>query len=140
MNSARDDAICHRASRNPPSPLYLVCGKEVVLSSHPNMPTPDTPAPTPNRPIGPATTGIAAALLLVGLLGHVLAARAMGGSRIAYVHHVLGFFIIAVPTGLLLLGLARLFWRGRHGVTLLAFAAVQALLGLAVYVGQLQSH
>ena len=85
-----------------------------------------------------ATAGIAATLLLVGLLGHVLAARAMGGSRIAYVHHVLGFFLIAALTGLPLLGIARLFWRGRRGLTLLAFAAVQALLGLAVYINQLQ--
>jgi hypothetical protein len=103
--------------------------------------TTDTPGPTPAFPrMRSATTGIAAALLLVGLLGHVLAARAMGGSRIAYVHHVSGFFIIAVLTVLPLLGLRWLFWRRRHGVTLLAFAAVQALLGLAVYANQLQSH
>jgi uncharacterized membrane protein len=103
------------------------------------MATTDTPARSPHsRRIGTATAGIAAALLLLGLLGHVLAARAMGGSRVAYVHHVLGFFIIAALTALPLLGLARLFWRGRHGVTLLAFAAVQALLGLAVYADQLQ--
>jgi hypothetical protein len=89
--------------------------------------------------INASTAGIAAALLLVGLLGHVLAAGAMGGSRIAYIHHVAGFFIIAAVTGLLLLGLARLFWRGRHGVTLLAFAAVQALFGLAVYATPAQS-
>ena len=104
------------------------------------MATSDTRAPNPHpRRIGPATAGIAAALLLVGLLGHVLAAAAMGGSRIAYLHHVGGFFLIAALTALPLLGLARLFWRGRHGVTLLAFAAVQALLGLAVYAGQLQA-
>jgi hypothetical protein len=101
------------------------------------MATTDTPAPGPKRRIGAATTWIAAALLLLGLIGHVLAARVMG-SRIAYVHHVVGFFIIAVLTGLPLLGLARLFWRGRHGVTLLVFAAVQALLGLAVYANQLE--
>ena len=77
-------------------------------------------------------------MLLVGLLGHLLAARAMGGSRGAYVHHVGGFFIIAALTGLPLLGLAWLFWRKRRGVTLLVFAVVQALLGLAVYAGQLR--
>ena len=105
------------------------------------MATTDTPHPAPHvRRIGAATAWIAAVLLLVGLLGHVLATGAMGGSRIAYVHHIFGFFIIAALTGLPLLGLARLFWRGRHGVTLLAFAAVQALLGLAVYANQLQAH
>ena len=104
------------------------------------MATTDTRAPTPHpRRIDAATAGIAAALLLLGLLGHVLAAAAMGGSRIAYVHHVGGFFIIAALTGLALLGLARLFWRGRHSVTLLAFAAVQALFGLAVYADQVRA-
>ena len=105
------------------------------------MATTNTPQFAPHiRRIGAATAWIAAVLLLVGLLGHVLAARAMGGSRIAYVHHIFGFFIIAVLTGLPLLGLARLFWRGRHAVTLLAFATVQALLGLAVYWNQIQPH
>ena len=105
------------------------------------MATTDTPQPASHvRRIGAATAWIAAVLLLVGLLGHVLAAHAMGGSRIAYVHHIFGFFLIAVLTGLPLLGLARLFWRGRHAVTLLAFAAVQALLGLMVYANQLQAH
>ncbi|MFL5540632.1 MAG: hypothetical protein ACJ8J0_16700 [Longimicrobiaceae bacterium] len=105
------------------------------------MATSKTPTPAlPPRRVGAAAVGMAAALLLLGLLGHLLAARAMGGSRVAYVHHVAGFFIIAALTGLPLLGLARLFWRGRRGVTLLAFAAVQALLGLMVYAGQLQAH
>jgi hypothetical protein len=84
--------------------------------------------------------GTAAALLILGLLGHVLAAGAMGGSRVAYTHHVAGFFIIAVLTGLPLLGLARLFWRGRRRVTILVFAAVQALMGLLVYASQLRVH
>ena len=93
--------------------------------------------PHPSR-IGAATGAVAAALLGIGFLAHVLAAQAMGGSRIAYVHHVVGFFIIAALTALPLLGLARLFWRGRRGVMLVAFAAVQALLGLAIYADQLQ--
>ena len=105
------------------------------------MATTDTPQPAPHvSRVGAASAWIAAVLLLVGLLGHVLAARAMGGSRIAYLHHLGGFFLIAALTGLPLLGLARLFWRGRHRVTLLAFAAVQALLGLAVYANQIQPH
>jgi uncharacterized membrane protein len=102
------------------------------------MATGDTPTPTsPPRRIGAATQGIAAMLLLIGMLGHVLAAHAMGRSSIAYVHHVLGFFLIAILTGLPLLGLAWLFWRRRRGMTLLIFAAIQALLGLAVYANQL---
>ena len=71
--------------------------------------------------------------LIVGLLGHVFAARAIGGYRLAYVHHIGGFFIIAIVTGLVIVGLARLFWRGRHGLTLLVVGVVQAVLGLMVY-------
>jgi hypothetical protein len=53
---------------------------------------------------------------------------------------VLGFFLIAILTGLPLLGLAWLFWRRRRGMTLLIFAAIQALLGLAVYANQLDAR
>jgi hypothetical protein len=34
-----------------------------------------------------------ALFLVLGLLGHVFAAQAIGGSRIAYTHHVFGFFV-----------------------------------------------
>lgn len=69
-------------------------------------------------------------LLLVGLLGHLYAAHATGGSRTAYTHHVFGFFLILAVTGGLLALLGRLFWRGRSALTLLVIGAVQALLGL----------
>ena len=81
----------------------------------------------------PRHLGLVAALLLAGLAGHLLAARLIG-SRVAYRDHVAGFFVIAVVTGLLLLGLERLLWRGRRDVTLLCFAIVQALLGLVIYI------
>ena len=73
-------------------------------------------------------------LLVVGLLGHVLAAKAIGGSRIAYTHHIFGFVLIAVVTGAMIAGLGRLFWRARRDITVLSIGAVQALLGLAVYL------
>lgn len=76
-------------------------------------------------------------LLVVGLLGHLLAAREIGGSRIAYTHHVFGFFLILVVTGAVVAVLGRRFWRGRHDVTLLIIGAIQALLGIVVYVEQL---
>jgi hypothetical protein len=71
-------------------------------------------------------------LLALGLLGHLYAAHAIGGSRTAYTHHVLGFLFILVVTGGLIAGLGRLFWRTRTTLTLLAIAVVQALLGLWV--------
>ncbi|HEV3486348.1 MAG TPA: hypothetical protein VG106_13140 [Vicinamibacterales bacterium] len=71
-------------------------------------------------------------LLVLGLLGHVYAAHAMGGSRVAYTHHVLGFFLILLVTGGLIAGLGWLFWRSRSALTVLAIGVVQALLGLWV--------
>ena len=75
-------------------------------------------------------------LLAMGLLGHLLAARAIGGSRVAYLHHVGGFVLILVVTGAIIAALGARFWRGRHDVTLLAIGAVQALLGFVVYLGR----
>jgi hypothetical protein len=74
------------------------------------------------------------ALLGVGLLGHLLAAHAIGGSRTAYGHHVAGFLGLTLVSGALLVGLGWRFWRGRHDVTLLVLGALQALLGLVVYL------
>ena len=77
-------------------------------------------------------TWLGTMLLLVGLVGHVIAAHAMGGSRIAYVHHIGGFVGIAVVTGIIIVALGRLFWRGRRDITFLILGAVQALIGLLV--------
>jgi hypothetical protein len=81
-----------------------------------------------------ATTKYAAAILLIiGLLGHILAAEAMGGSRIAYTHHIIGFFIILLVSGVLIWAVGWRFWRKRSDITLIAISAVQAILGIAVY-------
>jgi hypothetical protein len=73
-------------------------------------------------------------LLVLGFLGHVYAAYAMGGSRVAYVHHVFGYFLILVVTGAIIAGTGWLFWRSRPDVTVLIVGAVQALFGLLVAV------
>ena len=49
---------------------------------------------------------------------------------------VLGFFLILIVTGAIIVGMARVFWRGRHDITLLVVGAVQALLGVMVYLGR----
>jgi uncharacterized membrane protein HdeD (DUF308 family) len=77
---------------------------------------------------------LGAMLTVVGFLGHVFAARAMGGNAIAYEHHIFGFFLILVVTGAIILALARFFWRGRNEITILVIGAVQALLGIMVYL------
>ena len=88
------------------------------------------PAYEPNR----TWIWLGALLTVVGFLGHVFAARAMGGSAIAYEHHIFGFFLILVVTGAIILALARFFWRRRTDITILVIGAVQALLGILVYV------
>ena len=82
---------------------------------------------------------LAVALLVVGLLGHLLAAHAMGGSRIAYGHHTFGFFLILVVTGAIVAAVGWRYWRGRRDVLLLVIGALQALFGIAVYVAQLRA-
>jgi hypothetical protein len=71
-------------------------------------------------------------LIGVGLLGHLFAAHAIGGSRIAYTHHVFGFCVILLVTGGIIAGLGWMFWRSRSGLTVLAIGLVQALLGVWV--------
>ena len=56
----------------------------------------------------------------------------MGGSHLAYIHHVLGFLLILLVSGAIVGGLARRFWRGRGDITILIVGAIQALLGIAV--------
>jgi hypothetical protein len=71
-------------------------------------------------------------LLGLGLLGHLYAAHAVGGSRTAYIHHVLGFVVILLVTGSVLGGVAWRYWRARPTPMLLAISALQALAGLWV--------
>ena len=73
-------------------------------------------------------------LLVLGLIGHLYAAYAIGGSTVAYTHHVLGFFLILVVTGAIMWALAWRFWRSRPDITVLAVGAVQALFGLLVVI------
>jgi hypothetical protein len=92
-------------------------------------------APSPSR----LSLWVGALLLVIGLLGHVYAAHAMGGSRIAYTHHVLGFFLILLVTGALIVGLGWRFWRSRRGLAMLVVGIVQALIGLWIAAAPLRS-
>jgi len=75
-----------------------------------------------------------AVFLVLGLLGHLFAAQAIGGSRIAYAHHVFGFFLGLVVFGAVTAALGWRFWRRRPDITLLVVGVAQALFGLAVYI------
>ena len=79
---------------------------------------------------------IIAVLLAGGLLGHVIAAYVSGGARIAYIHHVLGFFLIAAVTGLPIAILTRLFWRQHADRAWLGFGLVQLALGVLIMVNE----
>lgn len=92
------------------------------------METPSTIGSTPRA--GGAWLGVL--LLSLGLLGHGIAAYLNGSGRIAYLHHVGGFFIILAVTGLLIAGAGRLFWRGRNDVTVFVIAIVQAVMGVVI--------
>lgn len=96
------------------------------------MGTPFAAAAPPARSRLPRRGGML--FLGLGLLGHLYAAHAIGGSTVAYVHHVGGFFLILVVTGAVIAGLGWRFWRSRVDVTVLAVGVVQALLGLLVAV------
>jgi hypothetical protein len=79
-------------------------------------------------------------LLVIGFLGHFFAARAIGGSYIAFRDHIFGFFLILVVSGLIIAGLGWRFWKGRNDITLLIIGVVQALFGIFVYIERFSVH
>jgi hypothetical protein len=85
-------------------------------------------------------TSLGVLLLVVGFLGHYFAARAIGGSYIAYRDHIFGFFVILLVTGLIIAGLGWRFWKGRRDITLLIVGVVQALFGVWVYMERFSVH
>jgi hypothetical protein len=74
------------------------------------------------------------------LLGHLLAAQAIGGTYIAYRDHIVGFVGLTFVSGLIIAGLGWRFWKGRPDITLLILGVVQALLGLLVYIERFSVH
>ena len=79
-------------------------------------------------------------LLVAGLMGHVLAARAIGGSSLAYRDHLVGFLALTIVSGAILVAFGRKFWRGRHDLTLLFLGALQAAIGVFVYIERYSVH
>ena len=73
-------------------------------------------------------------LVVAGLLGHVFAARAIGGTYVDFRDHLLGFVLILVVTGGLIAMLGRRFWPRRTDRTWLLIGVVQALFGIYVYI------
>ena len=96
------------------------------------MSSPDSLA-NPPRSFSPAVW-VGVALAAAGLMGHLLAAQAIGGYWIAYRDHIFGFLLVLVVTGALIAGLGAWLWRGRRDRTVLIIGVVQALFGLYIYL------
>ena len=79
-------------------------------------------------------------LLVVGFLGHFFAARAIGGTYIAYRDHIFGFVFLTLVSGALVAGLGWRFWKGRHDVTLMIVGVLQAIIGIWVYTQRFSVH
>ena len=73
-------------------------------------------------------------LIGLGFLGHFFAARAIGGTTLAYKDHIFGFFLILLVSGAIIAGLGWRFWKGRCDITVLTIGVVQALFGLVIYI------
>jgi hypothetical protein len=82
-------------------------------------------APSANRSV----RFLAAALTAAGLTGHLVAAHAIGGSALAYQHHVMGFALILLVSVALVGGLGRVLWRGQPAATWLAVGLIQLAFG-----------
>ena len=79
-------------------------------------------------------------LLGIGLLLHLLSARAIGGSYLAYRDHIFGFVILTLVSGAIIAGLGWRFWKGRHDITLLILGALQTIVGIVVYINRFSVH
>jgi len=74
------------------------------------------------------------------LLLHLLSARAIGGSYVAYRDHIFGFVVLTLVSGAIIAGLGWRFWKGRHDITLLILGAVQTIVGIVVYINRFSVH
>ena len=79
-------------------------------------------------------------LLGVGLLLHLLSARAIGGRYVAYRDHILGFVVLTLVSGAIVAGLGWRFWKGRHDITLLILGVLQTVIGVLVYINRFSVH
>jgi hypothetical protein len=79
-------------------------------------------------------------LLLFGLACHAVAAQAIGGTWLAWRDHMLGFLLLVVVCGALLLVLGRYFWRGRQDLTVLWLGVSQMAFGIFTYITRYSVH
>ena len=85
-------------------------------------------------------TWLGVILLVAGFLGHFFAARAIGGTYIAYRDHIFGFVALTLVSAVIIGLLGTRFWKGRHDITLLIVGVIQMLIGIFVYVNRFSVH
>jgi hypothetical protein len=88
----------------------------------------------------PAFAWLGALLVIVAFFCHYFAARAIGGSYVAFRDHIAGFFLILIVTGAIIAGLGWRLWKGRGDITLLIIGVVQAAFGIVVYLQRYHVH
>ena len=92
----------------------------------------------PNRDTRLTRLGVV--LLVAGFLGHYFAARAIGGTYIAYRDHIFGFVLLTLVSAAIIALVGWRFWKGRHDITLLIVGALQAVIGVIVYMNRFAVH
>ena len=79
-------------------------------------------------------------LLIAGFLGHFFAARAIGGTYIAYRDHMFGFVFLTLVSVVVVGAIGWRFWNGRRDITLFIVGVLQTLIGVIVYVNRFAVH
>lgn len=79
-------------------------------------------------------------LLVAGFLGHFFAARAIGGTYIAYRDHIFGFVLLTVVSAVIVGLIGKFWWKGRHDITLLIVGVLQTIIGIMIYINRFAVH
>jgi len=83
---------------------------------------------------------LGAVLLVAGFLCHYFAARAIGGTYMAYRDHIFGFVALTIVSALIVGLVGMRFWKGRYDITLLVVGVIQTVIGIFVYVNRFAVH
>ncbi|HZE09135.1 MAG TPA: hypothetical protein VE110_10325 [Gemmatimonadaceae bacterium] len=73
-------------------------------------------------------------LLIAGFFGHVSAARAIGGTHVAWRDHMIGFTGATILSALIVGAIGSFLWKGRKDITVLIVGALGFALGLVVFI------
>jgi len=87
-----------------------------------------------SMPLKRETVWLGISLLGVGLVFHLLAAGADGGTFAAFRGHVIGFLLLTLVSVVAIVFIGRRYWRGRVDMWVLTLGAVQAVAGALIYI------